>query len=71
MVCIHRNPARHGFVADFRQWPYSSCHALLGRGMTFLEREAVLSVFGGYQALEAAHLDAVIFQEEKALTEEK
>ena len=24
---IHQNPQRHGFVNDFREWPYSSYHA--------------------------------------------
>lgn len=71
VVYIHRNPKKHRFVDDFRQWPYSSCHALLGRGMTFLEREAVLSVFGGYHALEAAHCGGVVSLGEEDMMEEE
>ncbi len=25
---IHHNPRKHGFVSDFRDWPYSSYHEL-------------------------------------------
>ena len=25
---IHLNPRKHGFVDDFREWPYSSYHTL-------------------------------------------
>jgi REP element-mobilizing transposase RayT len=28
---IHQNPQHHGFVKDFRDWPYSSYHALHAR----------------------------------------
>ena len=66
VVYIHRNPVKHGFASDFRQWPYSSYPALLGAGVTFLEREAVLSAFGGCRSLETAHLGAVVVQEEEA-----
>jgi REP element-mobilizing transposase RayT len=57
VVYIHRNPQTHGLMADFRQWPYSSYHALVSSGMTFLERQAVLSAFGGGQDWEAAHAE--------------
>ncbi len=29
---IHRNPERHGLIADFRDWPWSSYGAILGEG---------------------------------------
>jgi len=55
-VYIHQNPERHGLIADFRQWPYSSYQAMLSSHETRLEREAVLSWFGGEAGFRAAHL---------------
>jgi REP element-mobilizing transposase RayT len=52
---IHQNPARHGFVDDFREWPYSSYHALLSSQPSRLERDDVLGWFGGAEALRQAH----------------
>ena len=52
---IHYNPQKHGFVPDFREWPYSSYHALLSDQPTQLERTAVLDWFGGPQALQQFH----------------
>jgi len=48
---IHYNPQKHGFVADFREWPYSSYHDLLSSQSTWLERSAVLDWFGGVEVL--------------------
>jgi putative transposase len=28
---IHQNPQHHGFVKDFREWPFSSFHTLISR----------------------------------------
>ncbi|TQE92808.1 MAG: hypothetical protein FKY71_19065 [Spiribacter salinus] len=56
LVCyIHQNPARHGFVADFRTWPYSSYATLQSHAPTHLEREFVLEQFGGRDAVQKAH----------------
>jgi len=44
---IHQNPQKHGFVDDFRSWPYSSYPGLLATDATRLERDAVLALFGG------------------------
>ncbi|HOQ97905.1 MAG TPA: hypothetical protein PLJ35_03690 [Anaerolineae bacterium] len=55
VVYIHRNPQKHGFVADFRDWPYSSYQTLLARQATRLKREEVLEWFGGRADLAAAH----------------
>ena len=53
---IHQNPQRHGFVADFRAWPYSSYHALLyEKAMHLIKREDVLEWFGGRDSLIAMH----------------
>lgn len=42
---IHQNPQKHGFVDDFRDWPFSSYQALLSDKPTRLEREGVLMWF--------------------------
>jgi REP element-mobilizing transposase RayT len=52
---IHRNPQRHGLVDDFRNWPHSSYHALLGRGATRLQRDALVSWFGRPETMLHAH----------------
>ncbi|OGG55755.1 MAG: hypothetical protein A3F84_16495 [Candidatus Handelsmanbacteria bacterium RIFCSPLOWO2_12_FULL_64_10] len=52
---IHCNPQTHGFVNDFREWPYSSYHALLSDKPTQLARTIVLDWFGGLQALRQIH----------------
>ena len=55
IVYIHQNPQKHGFVDDFRNWPYSSYHALLGPEPTRLMRKNVLDQFGGPTSLKEAH----------------
>lgn len=56
LVCyIHQNPARHGFVSDFRTWPHSSYVTLQSHAPTHLEREFVLGQFGGRNAVQKAH----------------
>ena len=46
---IHRNPQHHGFVDDFREWPYSSYDVVLTEKPTRLQRDVVLDWFGGPQ----------------------
>ena len=43
---IHFNPQKHGFVKDFREWPWSSFGALLSSRPTRLQRDEVLRRFG-------------------------
>jgi len=52
---IHQNPQKHGFVTDFRAWPYSSYHAVVSQQPTHLERDKVLAWFQGPAAFEDAH----------------
>lgn len=66
VIYIHQNPQRHGFVADFREWPHSSYHALLSEKTTQLRREEVLEWFGGRNGLVAIHERA--FPESLVLT---
>ncbi|MEM7113764.1 MAG: hypothetical protein AAF614_15105 [Chloroflexota bacterium] len=52
---IHRNPQTHGFVDDFRSWPWSSYQAMLSEKPTNLERGTVLDWFGGVEPFVDAH----------------
>jgi|CXWL01.1.fsa_nt_gi REP element-mobilizing transposase RayT len=52
---IHYNPQKHGFVADFRDWQWSSYHALIGNGQTKLKRDEVLDIFDGIKGFEEFH----------------
>jgi REP element-mobilizing transposase RayT len=52
---IHYNPQKHGFVDDFRDWEWSSYHALVGKGKTRLKRDDVLSYFGPADELVKFH----------------
>lgn len=44
---IHRNPQKHGFVADFRDWPYSSYQPLITNPTHQLDQIMVQQFFGG------------------------
>ena len=55
VVYTHRNAQKHGFVTDFRAWPYSSYDILLSQKKTHLLRDDVMSWFGGRTAFEAVH----------------
>lgn len=44
---IHRNPEKHGFIDDYRSYPYSSYGQLISTEPTFIERDRVLEWFGG------------------------
>ena len=55
VVYIHHNPEKHGFVDDFRDWPYSSYHAHLSDKPTQLQREEVLGWFDGPKGYTMAH----------------
>jgi putative transposase len=55
IVYIHRNPAKHGFTDDFRQWRYSSYAAILSRHPTHVARERVLDWFGGSAQFKSLH----------------
>jgi REP element-mobilizing transposase RayT len=52
---IHFNSEKHCFVADFRDWTWSSYHMLIGNGPTILKRDEVLHLFGGLQEFEKFH----------------
>jgi REP element-mobilizing transposase RayT len=52
---IHRNPQRHGFVSDFRSYPYSSYRAILEQRSSRVETEKVLAWFGNVAIFEQYH----------------
>lgn len=56
ILYIHQNPQKHGFVDDFRVWPFSSYQAISGTQGTKLDRENVLDWFGGIDAFQASHV---------------
>lgn len=56
---IHQNPQKHGFVDDFRDWPFSSYHTLLSTRPTRLQQEEVLNWFGGPQEFKMYHQTTV------------
>jgi len=55
VVYVHRNAEKHGFVTDFRTWPYSSYDILLSQKKTHLLRDDVMFWFGDRTAFEAVH----------------
>ena len=56
---IHFNPQKHGFVIDFRDWPWSSFAALLGNQPTALQRQRALDWFDGRDRFDAFHRGVV------------
>ncbi|MCL4505754.1 MAG: hypothetical protein M1434_01035 [Chloroflexi bacterium] len=52
---IHYNPQKHGFVSDFREWPFSSYQAILSNKSTHIRRAEVLAWFGGVEELVTSH----------------
>jgi REP element-mobilizing transposase RayT len=54
---IHHNPLNHGFVDDFRDWPFSSYEELLSTEETFLAKDTVLGYFGGREEFVRFHED--------------
>lgn len=57
IVYIHQNPQKHGFVDDFRSWPYSSYPGLLAPDATRLKRDEVLALFGGQDEFIRSHAE--------------
>ena len=68
VIYIHQNPQKHGFVTDFRDWPYSSYHVLLEKKSSFIFRENVLELFKGCEQLEKDHRQMIAGRDVDALT---
>jgi putative transposase len=56
VVYIHRNPQKHGFVTDYRDWLYSSYSAIVSGKATRVQRDTVLDWFDGWHGFEELHL---------------
>lgn len=56
---IHFNPQKHGFVNDFREYPYSSYRILCSDKATRLRRDEVLAWCGGRESFETMHQQTV------------
>ncbi len=52
---IHQNPQKHGLIADFREWPFSSYNTLISQKPTRLVRDEVLEWFQGREQFIAFH----------------
>ncbi len=52
---IHQNPQKHGLIADFREWPFSSYNTLISHKPTRLVRDEVLEWFQGREQFIAFH----------------
>lgn len=54
---IHFNPQKHGFVQDFREYPYSSFHVLVSNKFTRLQRAEVIEWFGSQEEFQTFHAE--------------
>lgn len=52
---IHRNPQTHGFVDDFRTWPYSSYQEIQHKKPARVQPNQVLDWFGGLDRFTKYH----------------
>ena len=59
---IHRNPQTHGFVDDFRDWPFTSYAAILSDRPSHIQTQTVLEWFGGPSGFQSLHAGAVVNQ---------
>ncbi len=55
IVYIHRNPQAHGFVDNFRDWPYSSYWQFLREKAGFLSSDLISDLFGGEENYRESH----------------
>lgn len=51
----HYNPQLHGFVSDFKEWPFTSYHSIIDNNSRLAGFQKVLDWFGGKDAFEKAH----------------
>lgn len=52
---IHRNPQKHGFIDDFRDYTYSSYHTIREQKHSRVECQQVIDWFGDIQSFEKYH----------------
>jgi hypothetical protein len=52
---IHRNPQKHGFVSDYRTYPYSSYQTIQQQKNSRIKTQQVLNWFGSAKLFEDYH----------------
>ena len=60
ILYIHFNPQKHGFVKDFRTYPYSSYRVVSLQKVTQIETGKVLDWFGGHDIFNQCHHSCII-----------
>jgi REP element-mobilizing transposase RayT len=56
VLYIHRNPEIHGFIDDFRDWPFSSFNTIISNEQTNILRAEILSWFGNKEGYISFHM---------------
>ena len=70
VIYIHQNPQKHKFVNDFREWKYSSYHALIATQATHLKRDEIIGWFDNATGFMNAHQQLIGENEVSALAPE-
>jgi hypothetical protein len=55
VIYIHRNPQRHGFVNNFKDYPWCSFNRILEERITKLKKIEVLEWFGDRDGFVSGH----------------
>jgi REP element-mobilizing transposase RayT len=70
ILYIHFNPQAHGFMEDFKEYPYSSYNSMLSKKPTLLERNDVVGLFDNVDNFKKVHNDKKLeFSEEEIYLE--
>ncbi len=67
IVYIHKNPVHHGLCNEISRWGFSSYHSILSQSSTKIERNTVLTLFGGDESFVEAHQKEWIFPDDLKL----
>lgn len=59
IIYIHQNPQRHGFVDDFRTWPYTSYNAIITDRPTQIARQPIHDYFGSVDTFIQQHNELI------------
>ena len=57
VLYCHLNPQLHDFVTDFKDWSYTSYHAITNKDNSLIASQKVVNWFGGIDAFKKAHQD--------------
>jgi REP element-mobilizing transposase RayT len=56
----HRNAVHHGFVADLREWEFSSYHSILANDSSIVATTEVIKRFGSISRFEESHKASIV-----------